>query len=134
MKYKLMYHPNPECLTVNVNVELTNEMIELFDSIKYASGKNKKFVEELFGIAGVTGVSLHKYELGITKGSVFEWEDIIQEVIMIILLHYCPNEKAVEIAKPQKHTISNKGFSKSEDMKDSKLNEYSLPDVNKLIK
>ncbi len=127
MNYKLIYHPNQDCLSISISVKLTEEMIEVFDSSKHASGKHKKFAQELFKINGVSSVSLHRYTLGLTKGSVFEWENIIQKAIIVILMHYCQNEVAVEISKPEKQTIDKNGFTRSTILEEQETHTYSFP-------
>ena len=107
MKYSITYKPhlnstryqsNLNCVEINVSTELTKPS-RWFDSI-ICTEVSEKFYYKLLDITGVISVSVSKYQVNLTKGSLFEWEKITSEAIMLILLHYCPNEKAIEIAKP----------------------------------
>lgn len=128
MKYSLTYHQNNNCITINVDIKLADDTIEMLEPPEGPSNKYKKFARELFDIGGVSGIAFSQYKLGITKGSTFEWETIVKEAIMLMLMHYCSNQKAVEISQPLRGEISTRPLSRKRP-----LHVYSLPDISDIL-
>lgn len=114
MLYQLEYHPNPNCMTVHVDKKLTDDMIELFMSADWDKDKQPAIVRDIFNsVEGVKQVSLHRYEVGITKGTVFEWKDMIDKIIFNLQMTLAPQEEMKEKDAPMKYYIDERGFGRN---------------------
>jgi len=74
--------PNPDCIIVHVNYEISNAVIENFmrplrDSSERYLDKigplGTKIVRELFSLQGIAEVTIQPYQLHIQKGKLFDW-------------------------------------------------------------
>jgi hypothetical protein len=111
MLYQLEYHSNPNCLSIHVDKKLTDKMIEHFMSADWHKDKQPAIVRDIFNsVEGVEQVSLHRYEIGITKGVVFEWKDMIDKIIFNLQLAFAPQEEMKEKVAPIKSYIDENGF------------------------
>lgn len=100
MLYQVEYHPNPNCMSIHVSKRLTDDCIELFDGKNWNKKKQPRLVLELFDIEGIVSVSLHQYEMTIIKGRVFDWDNLIQQIIPVIQAQLAPDETVFEKVKP----------------------------------
>jgi hypothetical protein len=86
-RLKVTYVPNPDMCNVHVSEEVTSEAIVTFESLHFQKDKQTPLVLALFAVKGVRRVTLHRYEIGITKGVVFSWEELLPTIETVILEH-----------------------------------------------
>lgn len=103
MRYCIEYHPNPDCMTIHLDRLLTKKMIETYDSPEPYESEDVRpsFVTDIFQINGVERVWMNSYSIGITKGSVFEWDEIRTRALSAIQSNFDPTDPMVE-ARPAK--------------------------------
>lgn len=113
MRYQLEYHPNPNCLSIHVDKQLTAEGIEWFWGEKWDKDKQPLFVQDIFAnVPGITEVSIKKYELSLSKGVLFNWLEIVKNTVFILHMHLDPENEMREEASPMRYYIDDKGFRK----------------------
>lgn len=100
MKYQFEHHPNPQCITLHVDVELpyVTERYKAFGD-EEVDEEDRQFFADLIDIRGIQYVSLGvggRYQASFTKGSVFDWEPIKAEVLEVFRRRFCPNGPMVE--------------------------------------
>ncbi len=110
MRYQLEYHPNPNHLSIHADKEFTKEKMEFFESKNCEENTMPSFVKDLFLVAGISYVSLKRYEIHMEKGNVFSWNKIIKEVISILKMHFSPEGEVKEIASPMRYYIDERGY------------------------
>ncbi len=113
MKYKLEFHPNPNCLSIHVTSRLVNNMCENFESpsdkIDVWNGNTivgekdpPVYVTRLFGVDGIKTVHIDQYEISLTKGSAFEWNDMLGRIITILNIELFPDSEPQQMGAPKK--------------------------------
>jgi hypothetical protein len=103
MKYLLEYHPNPDCMEIHLDLRVTDEMIDAWDSPLDRGIFDKKqpdLVRDLFKIAGVSRVTFHSYSIGLLKGSAFDWPEIVRKALLAIQANLEPMGVMVEKCEP----------------------------------
>jgi hypothetical protein len=78
--------------TYHTNQVVTEAIIENFYGEKNISGATSKktadLVKKLFGIPGVSKISLARYEISLQKGEVFEWKEMHPEIMWVLKNHF----------------------------------------------
>jgi hypothetical protein len=101
MKYRPEFPPNNNVFTIHTNVLLSKEMIELY-SIHQLTHKGPQpppeWIRKILRIRGVYDVSLHRYQLHVTKEELFDFKKIAPKVLEIFLDHMDPNRKARDLS------------------------------------
>lgn len=60
------------------------------------------YLKEIFRLDGIDpGAYLERYSIQLTKGSLFDWQNIIPEVMEILRKFLAPEEKIREVAPPR---------------------------------
>ena len=110
MKYQIEYHPNPNCVTVHVDKRVVVGKQGFF-SCRFASGEETpNLARHLLDVHGVEEVHLGKYDVQLTKGVVFKWEDMFKQIVAIIDLDLNPEGKVEESAPPIRYYIDGAGY------------------------
>ena|SRR3989344_3413680 len=90
IKYRLEYHPNPNCCEIHLNKELISNKTHIlgseFDSSEELGGekKAKELMELLVNTDGIDYIFIKKFSISIHKGEVFDWEEVIPNVLDVI--------------------------------------------------
>lgn len=111
MKYKLEFHPNPDCVSIHLQKRLCTD-IEMFDSPedKIIVWENDEIVGEkdppdyikrLWGVPGVAGITIQHYDLMLTKGAAFDWNDMLSQIIAILNFEFYPDSKPEMLGEPK---------------------------------
>ncbi len=78
--------------TYHTNLVVTEAITENFkgksDIDCGTSKKTGDLVKKLFGIPGISGVFLARYEITITKGKAFSWEDMHPRIMQALMNHF----------------------------------------------
>jgi len=82
---KVEFHPNPDCASLHVSDPMTDDYILTFESPTWQEKKKTPLVDRLFSIKGVSKVTFQRYEVGLVKGGVFGWDEILPEAEKMIL-------------------------------------------------
>lgn len=112
MKYKLEFCPNPDMIILHVQKRLCTR-IETFDSpedkIDVWKGQEivgekdpPAFVKRLWEVEGITGITIQHYDLSLQKGSAFDWNDMLEQIIAILNLELFPDSDPEMLGKPKK--------------------------------
>ena len=114
MKYQLEYCPNPDCLKIHVDKRLTDKMIESWDTeegglCSFDDRPTPAHILEMFAVDGVDKVSVNRYNFQISKGTVFEWDALVPQLLAIIKKYYEPEGEMVEAKPPKRMTIDREG-------------------------
>ncbi|TSC75203.1 MAG: hypothetical protein G01um101444_49 [Parcubacteria group bacterium Gr01-1014_44] len=83
--------PTDEVAYVHMNMELTKKAI---DSSEFQRGSD--FANNLGKIKGVDHVSIYRYKIVVFKSPLFEWKEIVPQVVETVRQERAPNAKAVE--------------------------------------
>jgi hypothetical protein len=113
MRYRIEFHPNPDCVTIHVNKRLIRDRIQSFESPSdgvnvYEEGVFVRtdpppaFVKYLFEIDGIEGITLRQFGVRLKKGSVFGWENVLSRAIAILNLELFPDDEPKEVGPPRK--------------------------------
>lgn len=102
MRYRLEYHPNPNCLDIHLDQEVTNQRIVTYE-IDSGEPKDQMFtpkptpewVKNIFAVLGVEGVHLCPHAVGITKATMFSWRKILPLILFAIKGQFAPDGKAI---------------------------------------
>ncbi len=92
-------------MDIHIDHVLTTQMIESFSYRERQEWQKEEFppvVRDLFQISGVSQITLHAYSVGITKGEVFDWDEIVPKAISALLVNFDPTGSAL-MMKPPKH-------------------------------
>jgi hypothetical protein len=99
MKYSLKYFEgNPHGLSISVS-KLVSEGSRNYAGPGQNKGIQPEVVKELFGLTGIGAITTYPYEVYVRKGEVFEWKDLVQPILDILLKNLDPDGK-LEWAKP----------------------------------
>ena len=112
MKYKLEFCPNPDMIQLHLQKRLCTS-IESFDTpddkIDVWKGNEivgekdpPRFVQRLWEVPGITGITIKHYELSLMKGSAFDWNDMLEQIIAILNLELFPDSNPEIIGKPKR--------------------------------
>lgn len=111
MRYQVEYHPNPLCISIHVDKQLTAEGIEMFKGGSWEKDKQPLFVQDIFAtVEGVTEISIKKYDLQLIKGVLFNWEEIIKKAVLILQMHLDPEKEMREAAAPMRYYVDSEGY------------------------
>lgn len=113
MRYQLEYHPNPDCLSIHVSSCITKKSIERFDadqSMDDGQQPRPRLIDDLFKIDGITAVTLQRYEIGLAKGTVFEWKEIMPIALEVLNINLNGMGVIEEKGKPIHYKINDAGF------------------------
>ncbi len=111
MKYQLEYHPNPNRLSIHLNKEVTGAQIESFKSSICAEKIRPEVVNDIFSaVEGVSEITLQRYEISVGKGVVFGWDDMIDQILLILQMHLDPEGKQEEKKAPMRYYIDRHGY------------------------
>jgi len=107
MRFQLEFHPNPDCMTVHVAKQLTEKMIEMWmdgtnlDRDDEIHSPAPAYVKEIYALDGVTGhVSLGRYQLGVSKGKLFSWNELAPKIIAIMQSYLEPEGIIEMVGQP----------------------------------
>jgi len=111
IKYRLEYHPNPNCCEIHLNTKiLSNETRIIYsetDSEAELAEKNEtialKLLELLTNIEGIESIFIKKFSVDLTKGEAFDWEDMIPIVLNTINCCIGTDKILIEKASPIIH-------------------------------
>lgn len=117
MKYKLEFHPNPDCLSIHITKRLvksgcqrfesSTDKIDIWDNNMVVGQKDPPaFVTRLFEVEGIKTVHIDQYEIDLEKGSVFEWNDMLERIISILNIELFPDDEPQQIGDPKKPTAA----------------------------
>jgi len=59
------------------------------------------YIKRLWEVQGITGITIQHYELSLTKGSAFDWNDMLEQIIAILNLELFPDSDPQIIGKPK---------------------------------
>ncbi|MDP3697398.1 MAG: NifU N-terminal domain-containing protein [Candidatus Taylorbacteria bacterium] len=111
MRYQLEYHLNPDLISVHTDKVITRKSTEHFWGDDCESKEDRSpLVRDLFTMDGTNEILLHRNTVSITKGKVFQWEEMVSRIIFILQLHLDPYGEFVEVAQPMRQHIDNEGF------------------------
>ncbi len=97
MKLRIGFFPEePNYASVHIDKRVTKENFEHFNGPNNDK-EYPQFVRELFNLKGVEGVCLRQHEISLTKGDVFDWNDIIISTKEIIRKHFNPGGEIEEL-------------------------------------
>jgi hypothetical protein len=107
MKFQLEFHPNPDCMTVHVAMQLTEKMIEMWmdgtdlDRNDEIHNPAPAYIKEIYALDGVTDhISLRRYQLGVAKGKLFSWDDLAPKIVAIMYSYLEPEGTAEMVGQP----------------------------------
>ncbi len=93
------YHPNDDIVTVH-----TRKKFPRYDSqFSDGEGKQKSLHRSLLGTQGVVKVSTGEYELSVTKGNMFTWEELKPKIITSLKKHFSDGMKIKELPESRPH-------------------------------
>lgn len=89
MKYVVDHYPmNPNRVTIHLTKRIAAQSdVFLGDCAHMSSDITNNppaFTKKIIAVEGITGLSICGYEVGMTKGLAFDWEDILPEIIIIL--------------------------------------------------
>jgi Scaffold protein Nfu/NifU N terminal len=84
MKCQFEFYPNPNRMCVHLSQRLSDDRAVTFWHKSHNVDEQPSYVLKIFEIDGITEVTLQQYSISLEKGSVFEWEDILFEVINVL--------------------------------------------------
>lgn len=107
------------CITLHLNIALYSTQISINDAEEqYVFGGNiyvdttefydmelnfsNKFVlfkDELKKVIGIDSIDFNKFEIAIFKGKLFDWENIINDVLYLLLCFYDANDGKAEMIR-----------------------------------
>lgn len=93
------YHPNNDIVTVH-----TRKRFPQYDS-EFSEGKDrqKSLHRSLLGTQGVIHVRTRGYELSVTKGMMFTWEELKPKIIHSLEKHFSGGMKIKELPESRPH-------------------------------
>jgi hypothetical protein len=111
MRYQLQFPRNPEVLLIHVDKKLTDKSNEMYfgaDHLDTASeGPAPAWLKEVYDLDGISGTSfIHRYELHVSKGVVFSWDDLAPQIVEILRRYLDPEGEATESAEPKRWTAA----------------------------
>ncbi|MBC7766607.1 hypothetical protein H7Y21_01270, partial [Arenimonas sp.] len=90
MKYRIEFHINQDIISIHVTLPLSNTNRPYYS--EHNSGPPPAPFADIFKIPGVVNVNRkNKYEMSITKGSAFEWDEIIEKAMDTVGLLLSPD-------------------------------------------
>ena len=96
MKYAVEYHPNPDCATIHLSKKIAGESkISIGGILGGKKAEQPVFAKEIMAIDGVVSLRVDEYEVFISKGKVFDWPEILPEIINI-LAEFADGEGMIE--------------------------------------
>lgn len=110
MKYKLEYYPNPEVLGIHLKKRVTTKSIKIFYFPEDDIEEQPQFVKDLFRIDGIDCLSLRQFEVSLTKGTAFSWEELLPSIFEVLSVNLDSGEKMEETGKPIRYHISREGY------------------------
>lgn len=66
------------------------------------------YVKRLWEVQGIAGISVDKYDIQLTKGSAFDWNEMLTQIISILNLELFPQEEPEPIGaakRPSKRLL-----------------------------
>lgn len=111
MRHKIEFHPNSDCVTIHLQKRLINKMIESFnspdekirvyrDNVVIKKLDPPIFVKRLWEVDGIEHIYLHPYSVGITKGTAFDWNDMLERIIIILNLELFSSSEPEQLGEP----------------------------------
>lgn len=109
MRYQIEYPRNLDMLIVHLDQKLTNKAIEIHmgdDHLEEASeDPAPAWLKEIYELDGIQGDSfIQRYELHVTKATVFSWDAITPKIMEILRRYLDPEGQAIEITPPKQWT------------------------------
>jgi hypothetical protein len=111
MKYKLEFCPNPDMIQLHIqkrlctnieSFESPDDKIDVWKGNEIAGVKEPpRYIKRLWEVQGITGITIQHYELSLTKGSAFDWNDMLEQIIAILNLELFPDSDPKIIGKPK---------------------------------
>lgn len=90
MRLQVEHFPNPHYISIHVSVCVTQEPIATYGdgsilSMIFPSHEEAPdWVKTLLVIEGVISVTLRRYEVSVTKGTVFNWPELLPVILYTI--------------------------------------------------
>jgi hypothetical protein len=113
MKFQLEFHPNPDCMTVHVAKQLTEKAIEIWmdgtdlDRDDEIHSPAPAYIKEIYALDGITDhISLKRYELGVSKGKLFSWDELVPKIVAIMQSYLEPEGTAEMVGQPTMSTAA----------------------------
>ncbi len=108
MRYRLQFNVNENMVSIHVD-KLVCKSLKMWDDLRFGP-KKPQFVRDLFGIEGVCEVSIQPYEVGVTKGGVFEWKEMVSAILHTLQVGLDPDGELVEAAPPTITRLDSRGY------------------------
>lgn len=102
MNHKIETFPNPDCICIHVQKRLTQKMCERFESPSSlihvysddgavaGTKEQPAYVKRLFSVNGIQTVHIDQFSINLTKGSAFDWETMLPQIMAILELELEP--------------------------------------------
>ena len=116
LEYQFEFPPNPDCAGIHVNRTLITTMIEAYDSLSQAergaafTPPAPEWVKKVFALSGVEKITLHNHEIGLVKGRMYRWDDILPTAVEIMRQHFAPEMKAEQTKAPNRWHLDREGY------------------------
>ena len=103
--YKLAYVPNPDVIEINLNRQVGKRSLEMTYDGSYMpdlDGTPKSvLMKRLTRIAGVTDVTIKKYQVTIGKGAAFSWRQVMPRVMAVLKHYVAPRGTFKQLGPPE---------------------------------
>ena len=101
MRYRFAFCPNPDMVVVHTDKQIVTS-IQMYHYPDTDVDVQSHLVRDLFGIEGVTSVTLNPYQITIGKGGVFGWNEMTSAILHCIQTNLEPNGEITEVKPPTK--------------------------------
>ncbi len=114
MRYCLLFAPNVDIVTISVEENVSDTTMlycEPTCDCNDDEGHHPALVFDLFSVAGVVWVKLHRHGVTFEKASVFDWREILPDALYHIHFNLAPdqNSRLDEKRPPRRYRIDGKG-------------------------
>jgi hypothetical protein len=128
MRCRLHFYPN--VLQVHIDRELTKKYSVNFHSEDCACPEEKdrpSFITKLLQMNGVKMVQIDKYTVYISKGEVFNWEELLESIMNIFLYEFALDSE-INFVEPHLEYVMNLATN----LYDKRIKNIKLPNPYKL--
>ncbi len=93
MKFLREFVPNPDCLIIHTEKELTKNQIEMWETANtnHLNAEKPDFIRKIQALDGIVPKTfVNRYQIDVTKGATFSWDDLAPKVIQILQKQFDP--------------------------------------------
>lgn len=91
MRYRIETHPNRDMRTVHVDAVLFSGHFGphyRYSEYDKLGQDDRDLVDAIVAVPGVREVFFSAYQLSITRGGVFSWDEVLEPVLKVLERHY----------------------------------------------